>query len=184
MNSVEVVGQIPSHRIAAAGAIFRRLAHIARLSARAAALVLIVAPFATGTAGAQTNAHGTPGEAKALAERAAAHLRDVGPDRAVADFADPREDFHDRDLFVVVYDDQHKVMPSFGAAGLTGRDATRLVDTDGKAFGKELIHTAETEGTGWVSYRVTNPATMKVEAKQSYVIKVGEYVVFVGAYGS
>jgi cytochrome c len=166
------------------GATFRRLARIASHLARAATVVLIVTPLASGTAGAQTSARGTPEEAKALAERAAAHLRDVGPERALADFNDPRGDFRDRDLGVVTYDGQRRVVSTASehVLGNLGRDATRFADSDGKEFGKEIIRIADTEGTGWVSYRITNPATMKVELKRSYIIRVGDYIVFVGAF--
>lgn len=134
-----------------------------------------------GLAGAAL-AQGTPAEAKAMAERAAAHLRDVGPAQAIADFNDPKGQFHDRNLFVVTYDEQRRVVSSLGVPAYLGRDATRFVDSDGKEFGKAIIDTAETAGAGWVSYRMTNPATMKVELKRSYVIAVGGYIVMVGTY--
>jgi hypothetical protein len=127
-------------------------------------------------------AQGTPVEAKALAERAAAHMLEVGPEQALRDFNDPDGTFRDRDLFVVTYDPERKVASAIGVKAYLGRDATGFVDADGKEFGKEIIATAEKSGTGWVEYRMTNPITMKVELKTSYVIKVGDYIVFVGAY--
>jgi hypothetical protein len=129
---------------------------------------------------AQTD--GTFAEAKALAERAAAHMREVGPDRAVADFNDPNGGYADRNLFVITYNPQHKIVSSLGVPAYLGRDATRFVDADGKEFGNAIIETAERLGTGWVDYRMTNPSTMKVELKSSYVIKCNDYIVFVGAY--
>ena len=126
--------------------------------------------------------HGTPAEAQALAERAAAHMLQAGPKQAIADFNDPAGKFVDRDLFVVTYGPDRKVVSSVFVKAYLGRDATRFVDSDGKEFGKEIIATAEKSGTGWVEYRMTNPATMKVELKRSYVIKVGDYILFVGAY--
>ena len=140
-------------------------------------IVAIITPLI-----AQPAAQGTAAEAKALAERAAAHLRDAGPDKAIADFNDPGGQFHDRNLFVVTYDPQRIVVSSLGVPAYLGRDATRFVDADGKEFGKAIIATAEKSGHGWVEYRMTNPATMKVELKNSYVIKVGDYILFVGAY--
>ncbi len=127
-------------------------------------------------------AQGAPDEAKALAERAAEHMREVGPEKALEDFNDPNGKFVDRDLFVVSYGPDRKVVSSVRIKAYLGRDATRFVDSDGKEFGKEIIATAEKSGSGWVEYRMTNPATMKVELKRSYVIKVGDYILFVGAY--
>jgi cytochrome c len=127
-------------------------------------------------------AQGTLEEVKALAERAAAHLHAVGPKQAIADFNDLNGGYCDRNLFVVTYDQQHKVVSSARVPAYLGRDATRFVDEDGKEFGKAIITMAETNGAGWVDYRMTNPATMKVDLKTSYVIEVDGYVVFVGAY--
>jgi cytochrome c len=127
-------------------------------------------------------AQGTPDEAKALAERAAAHMREVGPQQAIADFNDPNGGYDEGSLFVVTYDQQRKVVSSIGVRAYLGRDARRFVDDDGKEFGKAIIAMAETHGTGWVDYRMTNPATMKIELKSSYVVEVGGYVVLVGAY--
>lgn len=134
--------------------------------------------FACATAYAQ----GTPAEAQAMAQRAAAHMREVGAQQALADFNDPNGAFHDRNLFVVTYDPTRRVVSSLGVPAYLGRDATRFVDADGKAFGKAIIAMAESPGEGWVDYRMTDPATMKIELKRSYVVKVGDYIVFVGAY--
>ena len=146
-----------------------------RMSAFGLALALFGAwPIYAGAQGTE--------EARALAERAAAHMRDVGPQQALKDFNDPNGKFVDRDLFVVTYGPDRKVVSSVFVKAYLGRDATRFVDSDGREFGKEIIATAEKSGTGWVEYRMTNPATMKVELKRSYVIKVGDYILFVGAY--
>jgi cytochrome c len=98
------------------------------------------------------------------------------------DFNDLNGGYSDHNLFVVTYDQQHKVASSARIPAYLGRDATRFVDEDGKEFGKAIITMAETNGAGWVDYRMTNPVTMKVDLKTSYVIKVDGYVVFVGAY--
>jgi cytochrome c len=126
---------------------------------------------------------GTMAEAKAMAEAAAAHLIAVGPEKAIADFERPDGGYHDRDLFVVVYNPQHIVVCAPGNPNFIGRDATQFVDTDGKEFGKAIIATAQSEaGAGWVTYRMSSPLTHKVELKTSYVVKAGDYVVLVGAY--
>jgi cytochrome c len=127
---------------------------------------------------------GTPDEAKALAEKAAVHFKDVGVDKAIADFVKPDGGYVDRDLFVVVYSPDNKVMASYGIPALQGKDATTMKDTDGKEFGKAIIAAGKSGTPGWVEYRMTNPLTKKIEAKRSYVIQVGDYVVFVGAYAS
>lgn len=124
----------------------------------------------------------TPEEAKALAEKAAAHLAEVGPQKAIADFMDPAAGFVDRELFVIVYGPDNKILCGYGVPVLTGKDATTLKDVEGREFGKDIIALAKTQGSGWVDYRMTNPATKKVGLKTSWVIRSGDYVVFVGAF--
>jgi cytochrome c len=139
---------------------------------------LLVAP--AGNAADQA----TPEEAKALAERAAAHFKDVGPEKALADFNAADGGFVDRELFVVVYDPENKIQGSYGVPVLRGKDATTLKDVEGKEFGKEIIALAKSQGSGWVEYRMTNPVTKKISPKRSWVIGLGDYVLFVGAFGS
>jgi cytochrome c len=126
----------------------------------------------------------TPDEAKALAEKAAAHFKEVGPDKAIADFSDPGAGYVDRELFVVVYDPANRIMGSWGIPALRGKDATLMKDVEGKEFGKDIIALAKSQGSGWVAYRMTNPVTRKVALKRSWVIGMGDYILFVGAFGS
>jgi cytochrome c len=126
----------------------------------------------------------TPDEAKALAEKAAAHMAAVGPDKAIADFNDANGGFVDRELFVVVYTPDNKIVGSYGVPVLRGKDATTLKDVEGREFGKDIIALAKSQGSGWVDYRMTNPATKKVGLKTSWVIRVGDYILFVGAFKS
>jgi hypothetical protein len=126
----------------------------------------------------------TPDEAKALAVKAAAHMAAVGPDKAIIDFMDPAAGFIDRELFVVVYGPDNTILCGYGVKVLNGRDATTLKDVEGKEFGKDIIALAKSQGSGWVDYRMTNPLTKKVGPKTSWVIRVGDYILFVGAFKS
>ena len=126
---------------------------------------------------------GSLADAKAMAEKAAAHMTEVGPEKAMTDFERFDGGYRDRDLFVVVYDAQHRVVCAPGNPNFVGRDATLFIDTDGKEFGKAIIAIAEAPpNAGWVTYRMSSPLTHKVEPKTSYVVKAGDYIVLVGAY--
>jgi cytochrome c len=152
-----------------------------QLSRRSLALSVAACAVARGAHAADA---ATPDEAKALAERAVAHFKEAGPEKAIADFNDANGGYVDRELFVVVYDPEHKIQGSYGIPVLRGKDATTLKDVEGKEFGKEIIELAKTKGSGWVEYRMTNPVTKKVGLKRSWVIGVDDYVIFVGAFGS
>ena len=111
-----------------------------------------------------------------------AHFQAVGPEKAIADFNDPAGPFIDRELFVVVYSPENKIVGGIGVPALLGKDATTLKDMEGRLFGKEIIDLAHAQGSGWVDYRMSNPLTRKVGLKTSYVAGAGGYVLFVGAF--
>jgi len=124
---------------------------------------------------------GTPEQAKVLVERAAVHVKEVGADKAFADFNDKQGGYQERDLFVFAYAKDGKIVCVPGIPALVGQDANALKDVDGKEFGKLIIAAAKAGG-GWAEYRMTNPATKKIERKKTYAVQAGDFVLGVGAY--
>jgi cytochrome c len=122
---------------------------------------------------------GTPDEAKAMALRAADLLREEGPEKAFPVFNEKGGPFHDRDLYVMVYDNTGKNVSHGANAALIGKDLINLKDTDGKLLIQELVSTKD---TAFVDYKWPHPITKKIEMKTTYVVRVGEYLVGVGAY--
>lgn len=128
---------------------------------------------------AQANDRGTTEEAKAMCEKAAAFLVENGIEKAKEAFQAPGAPWHDRDLYVFVFEPKGITVIHGAKASLVGRDLTKLRDVDGKLFLQEIISVAD---KGWVDYKWQNPVSNKVEEKASYVINTGEYIVGVGAY--
>jgi hypothetical protein len=127
--------------------------------------------------------HGTADEAKAMADRAAALIKSVGPDKAFTAIDDPaNKDFHDRDLYVFVRSMDGNTVAHGVNKGMIGHTSLDLKDADGKLYNKEMIELASSKGSGWVDYRWPNPVDKKIEQKSSYIEKVGDYVVGVGVY--
>ena len=63
------------------------------------------------------------------------------------------------------------------------RGLLRLFVESGRAArAYPLLRDELVEGSGWVDYRMTNPATKKIGLKTSWVVRVGDYILFVGAY--
>ena len=118
-------------------------------------------------------------EAKAMAEKAAAHVKSAGLDAAIKDFMAAGGAWHDRDLYVFVFDNKGITIAHGAKASLVGRDLTGLRDVDGKQFIKDFLKVSD---TGWVDYKWQNPTTKAVEPKTSYIIRVADHVVGVGAY--
>ena len=122
---------------------------------------------------------GTPDEAKVMAEKAAAHVQSVGLEAANKDFMTDGGQWHDRDLYVFVFDKAGITIAHGAKAALVGRDLTGLRDVDGKQFIQEFLKVTD---AAWVDYKWQNPTTNAVEPKTSYIIRVGEHLVGVGAY--
>ena len=123
--------------------------------------------------------HATPDEAKAMAQKAADYLKQVGPEKAFAAFDAKDGPWRDRDLYVTVQD-VHGTMVAHGTnSGLVGRSVLDLRDVDGKPFNHEI---QAIKGTGWVEYKWQDPVTHGVEAKIAFEVRVGQYIVGVGTY--
>lgn len=127
--------------------------------------------------------YGTADEAKAMVERAAAYLKQVGPEKAFEAFSDvSNKDFHDRDLYVFVRSMDGNTVAHGVNKGMVGHTSLETKDADGKLYNKEIMETATSKGSGWVDYRWPNPVTKKIEPKSSFVEKVGDYVIGAGFY--
>ncbi|HZH28238.1 MAG TPA: cache domain-containing protein [Azospirillaceae bacterium] len=129
--------------------------------------------------GAQAAERGTPDEAKALAEKAIAHIKTVGAAKAFDEFSTPGGPFHDRDLYVFCYDSNRKMVAHGLNRALVGKDLAGK-DADGNDIAAQMIKIGE-EG-GWVEYKWSNPQTKKIEAKATYIKKVGSDSCGVGVY--
>lgn len=124
-------------------------------------------------------AAGTPDEAKAMVEKAAAFYKTNGKDKAIAAYNDPKGQFRKDDLFVFMLDMDGKC---YAHTVLTGQSLYNLKDPDGKLFVQEQIAVAK-KGGGWVDYKFTNPATKKLQPKTSYIQKLDDtYYIGCGAF--
>ena len=106
--------------------------------------------------------------------------RDMGAERAFAEFNDPKGGFVDRDLYVFVIAPDKKIVAHGADKTLLGVDVTILKDVDGKAFGVELMN-ASAAGN-WVDYKWAHPISKAVEPKSSFAKKMDNYVIGAGSY--
>lgn len=122
-------------------------------------------------------------EAMALVQKAATHVNAVGKDKALADFSKPQSDFVKGALYVFAYSLDGVIIAHPMNNKLIGKNMTDVKDADGKLFTQEFVATAKSAaGKGWVDYRWTNPESKKIEAKSSYIQKVGDIFVGCGIY--
>ncbi len=130
------------------------------------AATLSIFPAAVSQAGRSAD------EAKAFAERAVAHINDVGRDKAFADFSRPDGGYVDGELYMFCYTADGLNLAHGGNPTFVGKNMLNVKDPDGKLANVEIIHTGLEKGTGWVDFRWPNPLSKKIEAKSAYVIRV------------
>ena len=127
---------------------------------------------------------GTAAQATAMVEKAVAHIKKAGRDKAFADFSDPKGAFIDRDLYVVVYDLKGKVLAHGANAKMIGKDVIDLRDVDGRLFVKERVEMMSKSPTakGWQEYKFMNPVSKQIEPKAMYLQRHEDVMVGSGIY--
>jgi signal transduction histidine kinase len=139
-----------------------------------AAACLVLPVFA-----AETRA--LPDDAKAMLAKAIAHIKAVGPDKAVADFMVKPGPWVDRDLYLSVYDMTGKTVAHINQR-MVGKDNMNLQDANGKFHVKERFEIVKAHGKGQQEFAFLNPMTKQIESKVMFFEKVGDLVVACGAY--
>jgi cytochrome c len=136
------------------------------------ALVLAQSVWAAGQA--------TPDEAKAMAIKAAEYLKANGAEKAFPEFTNKDGPWHDRDLYVIVMNNQGILLSNDANPGMVGKSLINLKDVDGKAF---VVDEIAIKDEGWISFKWRNPLTNAIEPKTQYEVRVGDMLVGVGAFG-
>ena len=145
-------------------------------AAAAFAAALIIA----GPAGAGEAA--TKDEATAMVKKAVTFIKEQGSDKAYAEISNKAGRFIDRDLYIVVYQLDGKVLAHGANEKFIGKDMSDAQDVDGKLYVKERIEMANKQPSFWQDYKFVNPVTKKVEPKQMYCMRQDETAVCAGVY--
>ena len=124
---------------------------------------------------------GSPEEALALVERAAAMRRRATRESFVRDITAPDQGFYDRDMYVFALDEEGRYKAFGGNPAKVGTRVQDIAGIDGDGLLQTIIKQANYE-PGWVEYDITNPTTGQVQTKMSYVCAVDELFVGCGVY--
>lgn len=143
-------------------------------------LIAAVLPFLACTA--MAGDHATKAEATAMVKKAIAFITANGADKAYAAFTDKGSAFHDRDLYVVVYDISGKCLAHGNNPKLVGKDLLDAQDADGVYYVKDRVALLKTHASFWQDYKFSNPVTKKIEPKSTYCEKLNDTAVCVGIY--
>jgi cytochrome c len=123
-------------------------------------------------------------DAVAMVKKAAAFIKAEGADKAYAEISNKAGQFIDRDLYVVVYQLDGKVLAHGSNQKFVGKDMIEAQDVDGKLYVKERVELAAKQPSFWQDYKFVNPVSKKVEPKQMYCEKLDNTAVCAGIYKS
>jgi hypothetical protein len=146
---------------------------------RLAAVALLAAGLAACTSPGDAT-RGSASDAEAMVERAI-EAYDANGAAAFADMTAPSTSFVDRDLYVFVIGPDYRIVAHGNDAARIGEDITVMVDSQGKAFGNEMVVRADSDGE-WVDYTWADPLTGNEEPKSSYLVKHDGYIFGSGIY--
>jgi signal transduction histidine kinase len=146
-----------------------------------AAAVVFSAFVASGPAAAAE--HATKDEAVAMVKKGVAFWKANGDDKTFGAINDKENaQFHDRDLYLVVYGLDGTVRAHGANAKKVGKNMIDEQDVDGKLFVKERVEMAQKQATFWQDYKYTDPVTKKIAPKQMYCERVDNNVLCGGIY--
>ena len=127
---------------------------------------------------------GTKDEAVAMVKRVEDMYAKEGAAATFKAVSDPAtKEFHDRDLYVFIYDLTGVCVAHGTRPALIGKNLMDIKDQDGRYLIREMAALTKGSGSGWVDYKWPNPITNKIQDKSAYVEKLGDnYFVGVGVY--
>ncbi|MRW91359.1 histidine kinase [Duganella sp. FT80W] len=135
----------------------------------------------TGTASAENK--GSKEEAVAMVKKAVAMVKAEGKEKTFAAIADPANTtFHDRDLYIYVYDFNGVALAHGNNPKMIGKNLITMKDNESKLIIKEMIEVAKSKGSGWIEYKWPNPVTKTVEPKAGYVERIDDFLIGSGIY--
>ena len=123
-------------------------------------------------------------DAVAMVRKAVAFIKEQGPEKAYPEITNKAGKFIDRDLYVVVYQLDGKVLAHGSNEKFVGKDMSDAQDVDGKLYVKERVELAGKQPSFWQDYKFVNPVSKKVEPKQMYCEKLENTAVCAGIYKS
>lgn len=127
--------------------------------------------------------NGTADQAVAMVKKAIVAIKSDGKEKAFAAITSPEDKrFHDRDLYIFVYDLKGASLAHGNNKKMVGKSLIDLKDVEGKPLIKQMVDIVTLKGSGWVEYKWPNPVTGTVDQKSAYVEKVDDMIVGAGIY--
>ncbi|CAA7611603.1 cache domain-containing protein [Magnetospirillum sp. UT-4] len=124
-----------------------------------------------------------PGGVRALTLKAAALVEAQGLDAAREAFLADGE-FKHGEIYVNVIDTNGTWLIYPPHPRNAGKSVLNVKDANGKLLVREIVATALDKGEGWVEYHWLNPATNRIQPKQTFVkhVPARGVIVYIGLY--
>ena len=116
---------------------------------------------------------------KAKVSKAAEYLSQKG-EAGLAEFSDTKSDWA-KNPYIFVYDLKGTIVAHGANPKLVGKNLMGLKDVKGKMFAAEFVAVAKNPGKGWVDYWWPKKDSKVPEQKVSYVMRVPNHNMLVGA---
>ncbi|MCP4107257.1 MAG: sodium:calcium antiporter [Desulfobacteraceae bacterium] len=109
-------------------------------------------------------------------------IKKVGVEAAFKQINDKKGTFVWKDTYVFCMDTEDaKILAHPTYPRIIGWKMKETMDADGKKFFLEMLELAKTKGEGWVNYMHVKPGDQNPSPKSSYVMKVPDQKIIVGA---
>ncbi len=144
-------------------------------------MVVCLLAFAVNASAQVEEKKRTPEEAVAMVKRGVAYIKEVGRDKAMAEFINPKGKFVDGSLYIFAYDMKGINLASPNPK-IVGKNMLEVKDQSGKYTVKSYIDVAQTKGSGWVDFIWPHPQTGALQQKSAYVEKVDDILIACGIY--
>lgn len=121
-------------------------------------------------------------DAKRWVENAVSFYKASGKRIALAEYTNPNGQFVRDEMYIYALNPKGTMLAHGVNEKFVGEEFIDIKDYDGKSFIKEIVETANTEGSGWVEYKWYNPVTKEVLPKTVYFRKVDDLIICSGVY--
>jgi hypothetical protein len=121
-------------------------------------------------------------DAKEWVKYAIAFYKSSGKRIALATFTDPSGMFVQDELYIYVLNPKGTMLAHGVNEKFVGEDFIELMDSDGKKFIREIVETANAEGSGWVDYKWYHPVSKEWLPKAAYFEKVDDLIIVSAVY--
>jgi len=120
-------------------------------------------------------------ECVAKTKQAAKLIKEIGLEKALEKMNDPNGPFMWKDSYVYCFEDETGKILAHKAENIIGFEAKDLRDVNGKPYFQEIFHIVNTKGDGFVTYMYPKIPGGPPVPKTSYVLKVPDTNIIVGA---